>query len=73
MRADLINAYLDSEATDTEKMAIQNHLESCITCRNIYDTIKGIKKKLNDLNQLIPVPQSLGEEFAKLLDDMSGK
>lgn len=54
-------------------MAIQNHLELCITCRNIYDTNKGIKKKLNDLNQLVPVPQSLGEEFAKLLDDMSDK
>ncbi len=70
---ELINAYLDFEVTAIEKKAVQDHLESCATCINLYDTNKSIKKKLYHLNQLIPVPQLLDEELASLLNDISGK
>lgn len=67
---ELLSAYIDFEVTPEEEKAIREHIESCVSCRNLYEQSKIIKEKLHGLNETIPVPQDLNKILITSLDNV---
>lgn len=70
---ELLSAYIDFEVTPEEEKAIREHIESCVSCRNLYEQSKIIKEKLHGLNETIPVPQDLNKILITSLDSVKKK
>ncbi|HKQ33004.1 MAG TPA: zf-HC2 domain-containing protein, partial [Thermodesulfobacteriota bacterium] len=58
---ELLNAYLDLEATAEEENVIREHMRTCASCRNLYEENKILKEKLRGLNETIPLPHDLNK------------
>lgn len=65
---ELLNAYLDLEATAEEENVIREHMRTCASCRNLYEENKILKEKLRGLNETIPLPQDLNNVLAMSLN-----
>jgi anti-sigma factor RsiW len=56
----LLSAYLDSELTGYEMLAIREHLTQCQTCSEERDSIEFVKAMVRSLPQRDPRPEWLG-------------
>ena len=65
---ELLNVYLDLEATSEEENVIREHMKSCASCRNLYEQSRILKEKLRGLNETIPLPHDLNKVLATSLN-----
>ena len=42
----LLNGYLDGELNQNDKAELEKHLESCTSCRESLESLKGLSKSL---------------------------
>jgi anti-sigma factor RsiW len=66
---ELLNAYLDLEATAEEENVIREHMKTCAICRNLYEENKILKEKLRGLNETIPLPHDLNKVLETSLNN----
>lgn len=65
---ELVSAYIDFEVTAEEEKAVREHMESCVSCRELYARGRIIKQRLRALNETIPIPQDLDKRLFSSLD-----
>lgn len=60
--SELLSAYMDDELTNKEKELVENHLQSCATCKQKLDLMLKTRDILKSSPQ-IPVPETLLKDF----------
>ncbi len=53
---EFLNDYLDDELTEPERAAIEKHLYSCGTCRDLLNELTSLKQQLIETYQEIEIP-----------------
>ena len=54
---ELISAYIDSELSETDKLRLDAHLQSCANCFSILEAYRGISVAVGE--SCVPAPESL--------------
>jgi anti-sigma factor RsiW len=67
---ELVSAFIDSEVTPEEEKAVLEHMGGCVSCRDLYEQEKILKKELHGLNEIIPVPSDLNEKAIRSLENV---
>ncbi len=62
---ELISGYLDNELTQQDSQMVRVHLESCASCRAIYQDLQTIKQATSQLNY----PTTEAEKIQQLLQE----
>ncbi len=62
---ELISGYLDNELTQQDSQMVRVHLESCASCRAIYQDLQAIKKATSQLDY----PTTEAEKIQQLLQE----
>jgi anti-sigma factor (TIGR02949 family) len=58
---DILNVVLDGEATEEQKIYLNDHIDACLPCLNDYNLEKEIKDLLKTKCGKIDVPEGLAE------------
>ncbi|KAF0248626.1 MAG: hypothetical protein FD167_1969 [bacterium] len=61
--------YLDDELQGQEKAEIQEHLEKCSSCSQIYKQMKNLLTQVYQAKPLYPTPEELRQSIEQLLED----
>lgn len=59
----LLSAYIDSELTGTEMIAVRHHIDSCEACKREYASILAVKKCLGLMATKRPVSKDLANKI----------
>lgn len=66
----LMSAYVDSELSGLEMLAIRQHLSECVECSSEFESLFSVKKALGRLGAKVPVT-NLADRICSRLDEVS--
>jgi predicted anti-sigma-YlaC factor YlaD len=52
-----LTAFQDGELNADERMLVSTHLQSCPSCRNVYDEMEKVWQSLNMIQEIEPSPR----------------
>jgi anti-sigma factor RsiW len=65
-----IELYLDNELEGQEQLEVQEHLQACVSCNQVYKEMKALLSQVSQAKPLYPVPKSLRKSIENLLNDV---
>jgi len=63
---DSLSAYVDAELTPESELEMRRHLDSCARCRDLVETLVGLKESVAATADVRSVPHTLRERVAAL-------
>lgn len=63
---DSLSAYVDAELSRDAELELRRHLDSCARCRELVETLMGLKAAVAATSDVRPLPHTLRERIATL-------